>query len=461
MKTSGFTIAGGLDEGQIALILDDIHRLLGDVGLEIEHPDIVKELSDHDGVTVKNGRVCYSAELVEKARAQVATEDTNYIMQKPGHEGFELQTPFSPFAVIDAETGESRPAEDRDVIDGARLFDSFGTRGPVHVHIAEMDQRIAQIHIARLCCENSRAVGNWAPAYSYDQAMCVRDMYQAAGRPEPWVCLQMTHSPMRLDAYYLDILRTARDSEGGTRGFTGGGGAMPQAGVSAPVYWRAAAAQGLAEALGAWVTIKLIDPTVRPYASFTTSVTDMTTCAGWSQAPESVPTALLNRQLMKALLGTVEGEYIRDLPTMCTFAMQGARIFGGGGMSGFHEAWSAPQVIIDKEKLSYVEAAVGGLDFPDEEGVAVRIASETFPETSFLMHDATLEFRSMHWEPSVFRDVSTPKLADMLRTGTAELLPAAREIARETIAANDFALDDAAASEVQAIYDRGAQALTK
>ena len=28
-----------------------------------------------------------------------------------------------------------------DFVDGARLYDSFGAQGPVHVHIAQMDQR--------------------------------------------------------------------------------------------------------------------------------------------------------------------------------------------------------------------------------------------------------------------------------------------------------------------------------
>jgi trimethylamine:corrinoid methyltransferase-like protein len=354
------------------------------------------------------------------------------------------------------------------VVEGARLFDALGACGPVHVHVAAMDPRTAQVEIARLCCENSRAVGNWAPAFSYDQAMCVRDMYAAAGRPEPWVALQMTHSPMRLDAYYLDILLRARSSPGGTRGITAGGGAMPQPGVSSPVYWRAAAAQGLAEALGAWVTVKLIDPTVRPYASFTTSVTDMTNCAAWSRAPESMAFALLTRQVMRELLGTVEGEYIaprqeepargRCMGELYLWALQGARIFGGAGLR--RGAFSAPHVVIDREKLAYLEAAVAGVEFPQEPRLAARIMAENLPETSFLMHETTLRFREIHWEPVMFKGMAPPVLAGLLCDDSDELLPRARELAKDLAESNPFRLDDAAAREVGRIYERGMRALT-
>jgi len=458
MKAGRFEISGGLGDGLIKFILDDVHRLLGEVGLEIDHPEIVKELSDHEGVTVNDGRVCYSAELVEKARSQVATEDTNYYMQKEGETEFGIQPPFSPFNVIDARTGEVRPACDRDVVEGARLYDALGSRGPVHVHIADMDQKVAQVHIARLCCENSRAIGNWAPAYSYDQAMCIRDMFAAAGRPEPYVALQMTHSPMRLDAYFLDILWKGRETEAGNRGITGGGGAMPQAGVSAPVYWRTAAAQGLAEALGAWVTIKLIDPSVHPYASFLAELTDMSTAMGGSKAPESLSFALLGRHLMRELLGLTMAAHAGDLNEMLLWGLQGVRVFAGGGIG--EEIFSLARTVIDREKIAYVESSLAGVEFPEEEGLAARIVSETLPQTSFLMHDSTLEFRQIHSEPRLFKEMMPAKLAPLLRDDSDELTAPANAIAAELIRTNEFCLDDDAAREVEAIYERGVKVLT-
>ncbi len=459
MKAGGFRLGCGLDERLLKLVLDDVHQLLERVGVEIDHPELLKELGDHEGVTVSGKHVCYSPELVEKARAQVAEEDTNYAMQKPGQNGFGMYPPFSPFKVLDVETSALRDATDRDVVDGARLYDSFDAEGPVHVHIARMDQRIAQVHIARLACENSRGVGKWMAAFNYEQAMAVRDMYISAGRTEPYVAFQMTHSPLRLDAYFLDILRRGRGSEDGNRGLTGGGGAMPQPGVSSPIYWRSTAAQGLAEALGAWVTVKLIDPSVHPYASFTTSPTDMRTCRGTGSVPESYAFSIFKREVMRRLLGITEGGYFGSLDAMFLAAAQGARVFGDGGTrdGGF----SLPQIVIDAEKLGYVQAAFEGIESPEEPGLTLRIVEDTFPETSFLMHESTLKFRELYWEPRVFGGMLAPQVASALRGDAEGLLPRAKEIARNMIAEHEFELPGDARREIERIYKRACRALTQ
>ena len=460
MKASGFSLESGLTPEQIKLVLEDVHRLLERVGLEIDHPELRKELADHAGVTIKGDRVCYAPELVERARANVVKEDTNYCMQKPGHECFGMYTPFSAFNVLDMETDDVRPATDRDVIDGARLYDAFDAFGPVHVHIASMDQRIAQVRIARLCCEHSRRIGNWAPGFNYDQAMCIRDMYLAAGRPEPHVALQLTHSPLRLDAYFLDILWRARESENGTRGLTGGGGAMPLPGVSAPATWRSAAAQGLAEALGAWVTIKLINPKIHPYASFTTGPADLRTCCGTGSVPEHYAFSIFNRQVMRNLLGITEGGKFGSLDAMFLEAIQGARVYGNGGTR--KKAFSLPQVVLDKEKLHYVELAISGLAFPEDPGFTCGIVEETLPETSFLMHEATVaSLRGGNWEPRLFTGSPPEEVASGLRGDGQALLSRAREIARKTIDEHKFELPADVRREVARIYKRGCEVLTR
>jgi len=152
MERVKFAIADGLSDKFTKLILDDVHQLVGEVGLEIQHPGLLKELAGHDGVTVKGERVCYSAELVEKARAEVPKEDANYAAHKAGDERFRLCTPFSPFDVLDFESGEKRPAEERDLIEGAKLYDAFDATGPVHVYVRSYPEKTAQVTMAKLCC---------------------------------------------------------------------------------------------------------------------------------------------------------------------------------------------------------------------------------------------------------------------------------------------------------------------
>jgi len=68
-----------------------------------------------------------------------------------------------------------------------------------------------------------------------EQAVAIRDMYLAAGRTGTAVAFQMVHSPLRLDAQFLDIILRLRRSANGLRAVTAGGGAMPLPGIAAPL----------------------------------------------------------------------------------------------------------------------------------------------------------------------------------------------------------------------------------
>jgi trimethylamine:corrinoid methyltransferase-like protein len=457
MSRQAFRLIDGVTSDMAKLVLADVHQLLAEVGVEIDHPPLLTELAGHAGVTVRGNRVCYDPALVEVARKQVPLEDANYAVSKPGDGRFLIRPPFSPFDVLDFDTGRKRPAEDRDAVDGARLYDAFGCTGPVHVHLARIDQKLAPLHIAKLCVENSRGIGNWAAAFNYEQAACIRDMYLAAGRSEPAVALQMTHSPLRLDAYFLDILMQARESENGVRGLTAGGGAMPLPGVSAPIYWRSAAAQGLAEALGGWITVKFIDPAIKPYASFLIWAPDMSTCKWTLHTPEATLFSLFGRQVMQELLGITVYAPCGDLDRMCLDALQGVRIFEGAGARD--DCFSLAHVPIDLEKLNFVESVASGLDIPDEPGLTARIVAQTLPETSFLSHESSLRYRELYWHPKLFTAMTPAQTGELLHADSDDLLPAAKEIARRKISENAFALPDDVKREVGNIFRRGCRAV--
>lgn len=448
---------GSLSAEQVNLIVQDAYELLENVGLEIDHPELLKELAGHDGVSVKGNRVCYSPELAEEACRQVPLEDANYACTPLGQTDFEMVTPFSCFTVLDDQTGQVRPAEEADLVSGARYFDAIGAIGPVHVHLPKVDQRIAQVRMALLCCENSRQVGNWSAAFSYEQAMCIRDMYLAAGRPTPHVALQMTHSPLRLDAYFLDILMRARRSENGTRGLTAGGGAMPLPGVSSPLYWRCAAAQGLAECLGGWITVKLIDPAVRPYASFLTWAPDMSTCKWTLSTPEAFIFAICNQQVMQQALGLSMYADVGNLNNMVLQGLMGARRFACLGQRG--EAFSLAHVPIDQEKVGFVASVLAERAFANQPHLCRRITEETFPTTSFLGHESTMDFRKLYWQPRLLEGLSPARAAELLLADSDQLLEQSRAVVARTLAEHHFALPDDIARQVRRIYDSGVKAI--
>ena len=114
---------------------------------------------------------------------------------------------------------------------------------------------------------------------------------------------------------------------------------------------------------------------------------------------------------------------------------------------------------IDREKVNFVEAVAAGIEIPPEPGLTTRIVKETFPETSFLIHESSLLYRDLYWHPKVFTGMTPAKLGALLHSESEELISAAKDIAREKIAANDFALPDDVRREVEKIYKRGCDAV--
>ena len=449
-----------IEDRELDAIWQDSCALLWEVGLELEHPALLAEFAQHAGVRIKQNRVCFSPALAERARSEVEADDQNYAVARAAQKQFEIRPPYSPFDVIDLETGEKRAANERDVSDGARLYDSFGVAGPAHVHLREMDQRLAQLTIAKLCCENSRSIGNWAPAYCYEEALAIRDLYLAAGRSGPLVALQMVHSPLRLDRNLMDILSRARSSENGLTGFTAGGGAMPLAGVSAPIFYRAAAAQGVAECLGGWLAARLIDPALKPYASFAAWPPDLSTGKWAAATPEALLFDVFNREIMKRLFGLIIYAPLGPLAQMCLCAAQGCRIFEPRE-GHVQNAFSPAHVPLDIERLGYVASFCAGLPFEEEARLATRLISEVLPETCFLGHESTLSYRNLYWHPALFTGLAPERAAAMLDANSNELLPQARAIAKKRIREHQFALSADVQREVERTFKRGLRALEK
>jgi len=282
-------------------------------------------------------------------------------------------------------------------------------------------------------------------------------MFLAAGREEPYIQFQMTHSPLRLDAYFLDILMKARASEHGTKGFTAGGGAMPVPGVSAPIYWRSAVAQGLAEALGGWITAKLIDPSIRPYCSTIIWAPDMNTGKWAFHAPEGTLFYLLCRQVQRELLGITLYAGCGQIDRMCLEAAQGARIFKDAG--GREGCFSPAHLAIDLEKMRFAESFAAGVPFPDGKGDTARIVKEVLPEGAFLTHESSLRYRELYWHPTLFTGMTHEETGRALATDSDALLPQSREIARQRLAEHEFALSDDVRREVEKIYRAGCRAM--
>ena len=108
--------------------------------------------------------------------------------------------------VYDAVTGHIRRSSLADVAPAAQLCDSYDMSGTCPVHAQDVPAPIRQVALARACIANSRAVGKWMTVGNIDEIRGIVEMSQLAGRTPPYVILQITISPLRLNVEMLDII---------------------------------------------------------------------------------------------------------------------------------------------------------------------------------------------------------------------------------------------------------------
>jgi len=446
MERTKWHLAGGLSGEQLGKIRDDAVELLEKCGAGIESEEILDELSRHDGLTVEGGRVCYSADLVEKFFEWAREDNAEYMLNDPSRDEPVLRPAFLCMRVWDREAGKARPATVRDLERATRLLDSYGCEGIPPVHPRDVEDRLRQVVTTKAALENSRAIGSHIPASSAAETEMICRMCEAAGRPGPHVALQVAHSPMRLDAPMLSMILEMARAGRRPDGVAVGGGAMPLAGAAAPLLMPGFLAQGLAEALSAYGTAKLLNENVRGYCSVFPGTFDMRYSQMSMAAPEAVIYWLAIREMLEHFLGRTVGADLscmaktydaqagaEKMAAVLTGALSGATTFSNVGMTPMDEVFHFDGAVVDVEIVRYALRAARGLAW--EGTPTLEIVEEGREAGTFLMHETTMKFRDELWDPVIFTRESLNK---WISEGSPELLDRAAEEAERRIGANEY-----------------------
>jgi len=463
-----YGLSGGLSDEQLHQCRDLAVSILAEIGLEIDHEEILSFLGCREGVRIRDKRVCYREELFERCLREQREQNSDHVYQRPGEPEFIMRPAYMCLNVYDPVRGEIHRATIEDLVRAVKLCDSYGMVGPPPLHPQDLPMEQRQVALVKTCIENSRAIGGWAIARDVDEIRCIADMSRLAGRVPPYVALQITISPLKLDAKCLDILWRLRDEPDLAGAITAGGGAIPMLGATAPLRLPAAWAQATAEAVGGYITAKLINEHVQAYASFQVFPFDMRTTNIRVGSPEGALARLVGKQILRHLFGRTAGAGFSSSGTPLTAqstaermanvlldVLAGSRVFYDAGMNPLGDLFCAEQVVVDREILLWARRILKGLEFDGDREAALQALGEGIADGSFFMQHWTLGHREFCWAPEVFDYRSLARSPEPRQS----LVERAREIVDRRISTHVFSLPADVAREINHVYDKAIERL--
>ena len=441
-----YGISGGLDAKAIDMISDDAFELLESAGVEVDDEEVRADLSRRKGIRVEGNLVFYAHSLVEDFIGQVRKQNTEYMLNVPGREEPLVRPPFLCMRVWDLGKNAARPATVEDLRDAAKLLDTYGVEGISPVHPQEVPPALRQAVTAKVSYENSRAIGSYMSATGMREAEILSELGEAAGREGPHVCLQIMHSPLRLDANSLRLLLEMKRAKRTPKGVAAGAGAMPLAGAAAPLLLPGLLAQGLAEAVAAYGTARLVNENILGYCSIFPGTFDMHYSGFSMAAPEQLLYWVAVRRIFERIFGqTMGGDFActgktydaqtgaEKMAAILASVLSGATTFANVGMTPTDEVFHFEGAVIDMEILAYAWRTRKGLGWEDTP--TSEIVREGRAEKTFLMHPTTMRFREEVWAPEVF---TREGLNQWLADGSPSVTAKAAKVAEKRIAEHSY-----------------------
>lgn len=455
-----YSLAGGLSPEQIERMHVEALGLIARVGLKVAHEQVRALALEKPGVTVAGEALKFAPELVEAALA------AQTFPQALWDYDFAMVSGAYCLNTTDLATGEPRPATLADVRDLTRLADSYGMLGSAPVRPLDvMPAELQEIALQKACFEGSgrKHVGalDANPKSTREIAEYCYELHQAVGADFAlgfWVI-----SPFCANEQDLDVMVHFLDRKVPLWVAT-----MPIMGATSPIHPVGSYVQSLAELLAGLTLLHCISRGSPIYCSAIDSVRaypfDMKHGSFVYGSPEDLLATLIHIQLnaryqipviAKSLLTGSKQPDAHAAAEKCAqtvaAALAGARCFTNAGLLSVDEIYSPEQVVIDYEIVQYARAVCRGYEFSDET-LAVAAMEEVGYGRTFLDHDTTLaNYRTAFWEPELFDH-------RMMQTWQADggktIRERAREIARQRIAAHEFALPEDVQRDLDAIYDR-------
>ena len=452
-------LTGGLTEEELQLIQDDALGLLAEVGMRIDHEPILEFLAAGKGVARAGDRVRLSRELVASWLPAIRARNLEYSYNRPG-DPWRLLPPYMAANYRDPCSNAVRPARIEDQRASVKLCDALNMYGPSPLHVQECPPAQRQLLTFKLALENSREVGGYGPVTNPHEARFMIEMGRAAGRQPPYGGMEIPISPLRLNAELLAMLFERRGRDDQFLGIVVGGGAVPMPGATAPLSFPACLAQGLAEALAAYIIPQLIDDRLLGYCSFGGFLFNLRTMDTFHPYfPESLLYNLMVNQVLRFTLHRTMGYGLKldflDNPGKlyqmgyagAVLTMLGARSVHVGAERG--DVFSPLTAVIGADLVRHLDKLPAGLPLEHSATLTRELVEPGLASGMYTDLESTLNYRTLYVAPRLLFG----------HDDHASLMAAAREGMTKLVAAHQFALPASNQADVNKVFAAATKAL--
>lgn len=432
-----------LNDSEVEAIKHGSMQILSEVGLQINHPDILKRLRDA-GLETSNSNVLFKEKIVEEAIEKStkrytihARNSTKSVNVGSGELRF-LSSGGQRWLVDPIRKVRRRPIC-ADVADAVRLGDGLDNINIVGALVAPEDLPVpgrAVYVYSELLKNSSKVVFSWLE--HPDEARGVIRLFEllAGGtealreKPLMWYFCEPA-SPLRFTHESLEILRLFCE-----KGLPVSIGPMVQAGLSGPVTLAGTVVQTNAEILAGVTIAQILSPGNPVEYGGVCHLADMRSgdisfgspeqgllAAAMAQIGCSYGFAVhVNTGLTDAIVPDAQSG-IEKATTMAVSAMAGAEMFGHLGIAGADQGASLEQLVIDNEIAGYVKRLLKGIRVTDET-LAVDVIRQTRSKSYLSTLHTTKHVRSEQWFPTI---LNRARWEDWIGKNGKDLLSIARD----------------------------------
>ncbi len=471
MKRLRFSINKALSSADLEGIHGQVLRVLAEVGLEVTHERSRREAARHPGVREDGKRIYFAPELVDEF---VECARREHPAEPPADE-VTVSGPWNCLNIVDLESDRIRRSTLADCRRMFKLIHVTGVGGPsaaspiCPVYPNDVAPRLQVLALEKAGIELTEGDGSQLE-FSDPQMMefAIR-MYAAAGR-RYHVEVQFPISPLKTNPSGLETVWRYKDRDDVR--LSAPAAPIPQAGATAPLFLPGALVQAAAEALSAYILIRLIaGDRVECLPKYRVDLFDLKTAVTVYSSPSHILYQLCLKDVYEFYYCTPKpGHFLQSLAKTCdeqavlertaymlTLALAGYRRFClGAGQLSMDEVFSPVMFVVDREIARFITHVVRGIDYDERPDAAVEAIAAGVAEGNYFMHETTLANMRQDFQSNLF-----PRLP--LDAWRAAGSPSVREKAKEEvlklIAAHDHALPADVQRDVDAVYGEAVRAV--
>jgi trimethylamine--corrinoid protein Co-methyltransferase len=452
-------IVGGryqpLNPSDLPVIDQAVRKILQDVGMS-EAPEIVIEhVTAAGGSLDQDGRLHFSAELIERALTGLAKDFTlcgqksEHDMQLGGRRVYVGSGGAAPL-IMDLETGRYRESNLSDLYAAARVVDSLE-----HIHFFSRslvardmpDLRSLDINTAYACLVGTAKHVFTSVSLAEHVEEIAEMCFTIAGSREafyarPFLSLNINPPvpPMRFDADSCEVL-----AEAARLGIPLHSNTFGQMGASSPVTIAGTVAQTIAETLSGMIFAWLVNPQAKAIFGTRPLVTDLRSGAMSGGSGEAAITMAASAQMASyydlpnstiagatdSKIADAQSGYEKCLTVVLAAQAGSNLITQAGGMQASLMGCALESYVIDNDMLGSIMKSLSGIEVSEETLALNAIEEVVHGDGHFLGQPETLQRMQTDFVYPEIGDRRT--IAEWENDGSKDIREVARERTRQIL----------------------------